>query len=91
MDLPGENKSAGSHAAGDGSPVCDNIFLAVTNAEADIQTGKGWLATPAVAGKDTVIDPAAGGQICKPIKRYAVLSGKYHPVSPADAIPVFFQ
>jgi hypothetical protein len=91
MDLPGENKPAGSHEAGNDSPVSGNIFLAITNAEADIQTGKGRLAMPGVAGEDAVIDPATGGQICKLIKRYAVLSAKYHPVSPAGAIPVFFQ
>ena len=91
VDLPGKNKPAGSHEAGNNSPVFSNVFLAVTNAEADIQTGKWRLAVPGVAGEDAVIDPATGGQISKLIKRYAVLSGKYHPVSPARAIPVFFR
>jgi hypothetical protein len=91
MDLPGENEPACFHEAGDNRPVCGNILLTITNAEAHIQTGKGRLAFPGVAGKDPVIDPAAGDQIFKLVKRYAVLSCKYHPVSPAGAIPGFFQ
>ena len=83
MDLPGENKPACSHEAGDDTPVCGNIFLGITNTEADIQTCKGRLAISGVAGKDPVIDPATGGQIFKLIKRYAVLSRKYHLISPS--------
>ena len=91
MDLAGKNKSASSHEAGDDPPVCGNIFLAVPNTEADIQTCKGRLAIPGVAGKDPMIDPAAGGQIFKLIKRYIVLGRQYHRVSSAGPIPGFFQ
>jgi hypothetical protein len=91
MNLPGEYKPTCSHEAGDDTPVFGNIFLGITNTETDIQTCKGGWATPGVAGKDPVIDPATGGQIAKLIKRYAVLSRKYHLISPARAIPGFFQ
>jgi hypothetical protein len=90
MNLPGENKPTCSHEAGDDIPVFGNIFLGITHTEADIQTCKGRLAVPGVAGKNPVIDPAAGSQIAKLIRRYAVLSRKYHLISPARAIPGFF-
>jgi len=91
MYLPRENKPASPHEAGDDTPVLGNIFLAVTNTEADIQTCKGRLAISGVAGKDPVSDSAASEQIFKLIRRYAALSRKYHPISPADAVPGFFQ
>jgi hypothetical protein len=91
MDLPGKNKLACSHETGDDTPVFGNIFLGITNTEADIQTGKGRWATPAIVGKNPVIDPTTGGQIAELIKRYAVLSRKYHLINPARAIPGFFQ
>lgn len=91
MDLPGENKPACSHEAGDDTAVLGNIYMAITNTQADIQTCKGRGAIPAVAGKNPVIDPATGGQIFKLIRRYAVLSRQYHLVSPAGAIPGFYQ
>jgi hypothetical protein len=91
MDLPDENKPACSHETGDDTPVFGNIFLSITNTEADIQTCKGRLAKSGVAGKDPVFDPATGSQIFKLIKRYAVLSRKYHLINPAGAIPGFFQ
>ena len=91
MNLPGENKLVCSHHTGDDTPVCGNIFLGIANTETNIQTCKGRLTVPGVAGKDPVIDPAVAGQIFKLVKRYAVLSRKYHLISPAGAIPGFFQ
>jgi hypothetical protein len=91
MDLPGENKPACFHETGDDTPVFGHIFLGITNTEADIQTCKGRLAISGVAGKDPVIDPATARQVFKLIKRYTVLSRQHHRVSPAGAIPVFFQ
>jgi hypothetical protein len=91
VDLSGENKLICSHEARDDTPVFGNIFLGITNTHSDIQTCKRRLAMPAVASKDPMIDSAAGSQILKLIRRYAVLSHKYHLISPAGAISGFFQ
>ena len=65
MDLPGKHELARTHEAGHDRPVLDNIFMAITDAETDIQTIEGRWTISGMAGKDPVIDPTASGQISK--------------------------